>query len=172
MAAKKKGAQLKKLQAEVENEILIRDIYDNAINAEKVTRKDTGLVFDNSMTEHRCLWDPNYPECPERLSKILDRIRQLGLITRCKMIEPRPAEEAELLLKHDKEQIEILKSTGELKDIEKLEKLSSKYDAIYVHPVSKNKIIVIFTFFNIFSISPLFKNKLINPKHFFISKPV
>ncbi|XP_033218700.1 histone deacetylase 6 isoform X3 [Belonocnema kinseyi] len=134
MAAKRKAVQLKKLQAKSVVDETVRDIYDNAINSEKITRKDTGIVFDNSMTEHRCLWDPYYPECPERLSKILDRCHELKLVSRCKIIRSRPAEEEDLLLKHDKTQIEVLKSTDGLKDIKKLEKLSSKYDAIYVHP--------------------------------------
>lgn len=137
MAAKRKAVQLKKLQAETVVEETVRDIYDNAIISEKITRKDTGIVFDNSMTEHRCLWDPYYPECPERFSKILDRCHELKLVSRCKIIKPRPAEKDDLLLKHDKTHIDILKSTDELKDIEILEQLSAKYDAIYVHSVSK-----------------------------------
>jgi hypothetical protein len=25
------------------------------------------------MTEHKCIWDPNYPECPERFTRVLER---------------------------------------------------------------------------------------------------
>lgn len=97
----------------------------------------TGIVYDRSMADHRCLWDDNYPECPERFIKTLERCEELGLVDRCKIIEPRLASDDELLMKHTQEQIDILKATDGSEDIEKLEKLSSKYDAVYIHPVSQ-----------------------------------
>lgn len=39
-------------------------------------------------------------------------------------------------MKHTQEIIDILKSTDGSQDVELLEKLSSKFDAIYFHPVS------------------------------------
>ena len=65
------------------------------------------------------------------------RCEELGLVQCCKEILSREATEAELLTKHTPEQIEILKATENVTDEEYLEKLSSKYDAIYIHPVSK-----------------------------------
>ncbi|PSN48228.1 Histone deacetylase 10 [Blattella germanica] len=38
-----------------------------------MVRKQTGLVYDHRMSEHRCLWDSNYPECPERFTRVLER---------------------------------------------------------------------------------------------------
>jgi len=52
-------------------------------------------------------------------------------------VEPREATEKEILVQHSVEQIEILKATWECKDEEFLEDLSSRYDAIYIHPVSR-----------------------------------
>lgn len=101
-----------------------------------MVRGDTGIVYDRSMAEHRCLWDDNYPECPERFTRVMERCEELDLIDRCKLIEPRLALDDELLMKHTPEQIEILKATDGSEDTDKLEKLSSKYDAIYIHPVS------------------------------------
>lgn len=98
-------------------------------------RKETGLVFDRSMAEHECLWDPNYPECPARLTRVLQRCEELGLMQRCKLVESRCAAENELLSKHSQKQIDILKATDGSIDSENLELLSSKYDAIYIHPV-------------------------------------
>lgn len=99
-------------------------------------RTETGLVYDKSMAEHRCLWDDNYPECPERFTRVFQRCEELGLVERCKYITPRSAEYSELLSKHTPAHIEILKSTEGCNDEKKLEELSSKYDAIYIHPVS------------------------------------
>lgn len=98
-------------------------------------RKETGLVFDRNMAEHECIWDPNYPECPARFTRVLQRCEELGLVQRCKLIEPRRATENELLSKHSQKQIDILKATDGSTDSENLELLSSKYDCVYIHPV-------------------------------------
>lgn len=34
---------------------------------------ETGLVTEPRMAEHRCLWDDQYPECPERLTSVIER---------------------------------------------------------------------------------------------------
>jgi histone deacetylase 6 len=99
-------------------------------------RKDTGIVYDHSMAEHKCLWDSNYPECPDRYHKVFKRCQELNLIKRCKYIPSRKAEYHELLLKHTPAHIELLKSTENYNNVHELEELSSKYDAIYFHPVS------------------------------------
>lgn len=33
----------------------------------------TGLVYDYQMADFYCLWDNNFPECPERFTKVLER---------------------------------------------------------------------------------------------------
>lgn len=45
----------------------------NQCNSMESKRGKTGLVYDGRMVDHRCLWNDNYPECPERLTKIIDR---------------------------------------------------------------------------------------------------
>lgn len=65
-----------------------------------------------------------------------NRCEELHLIDRCHPIEPRPGTLDEILLKHTQEQYDILKATDQSTDDEKLEELSSHYDAIYIHPVS------------------------------------
>lgn len=137
MAAKREAAQRKKALGKRNSSTIIRDIYQKSIDAKDMIRKDTGIVYDRSMAEHRCLWDDNYPECPERFTRVLQRCEELGLVKRCKYITPRNAEYNELLLKHTPAHIEKLKSTEDNNDLEKLEELASKYDAVYFHPVSK-----------------------------------
>ncbi|XP_076299749.1 histone deacetylase 6 isoform X1 [Lasioglossum baleicum] len=134
IAAKMQAAQRQMLQGKKSNNIFVRDVYQKAMDAYTLKRKETGLVFDRSMVEHKCLWDPNYPECPARLISILQRCEELGLIKRCKLIEPREATENEILMKHSKKALDILKATDGSTDAHNLELLSSKYDAIYVHP--------------------------------------
>uniref|UniRef100_A0A673XU27 Protein deacetylase HDAC6 n=1 Tax=Salmo trutta TaxID=8032 RepID=A0A673XU27_SALTR len=49
----------------------------------------TGLVFDNMFTHHCCLWDPSHPECPERVTTIMDMVEKQGLLSRCVTVEVR-----------------------------------------------------------------------------------
>ncbi|KAL4113721.1 hypothetical protein QTP88_017298 [Uroleucon formosanum] len=92
----------------------------------------TGIVYDDNFITHKCLWDENYSENPQRYTSILDRCNSLGLIDRCIKISSRQATKEELLSKHTAEHIDLLEST-EHYNVEKLEQLSSRYDSIYVH---------------------------------------
>lgn len=44
-----------------------------AQDAKHAVLKPTGLVYDKRMVEHKCLWDENYQECPERFTSVLQR---------------------------------------------------------------------------------------------------
>ncbi|XP_011060054.1 PREDICTED: histone deacetylase 6 isoform X3 [Acromyrmex echinatior] len=134
LAAKQEAAKRQLLSDKKSNNNFVPDIYQKAIDAYKMIRKETGLVFDRSMAEHECIWDSNYPECPARFTRVLQRCEELGLVQRCKLIEPRRATENELLSKHSQKQIDILKATDDSMDSENLELLSSKYDCVYIHP--------------------------------------
>lgn len=113
---------------------LVKDPYQVALDSKTVTRSTTGLVFDRRMAEHRCLWDNNYPECPERFTEVMKRCEELKLLDRCTYIEPRSGTLDEVLLKHTEEQYETLKATSGSTNEEKLEELSANYDAIFIHP--------------------------------------
>ncbi|XP_065224812.1 polyamine deacetylase HDAC10-like isoform X2 [Planococcus citri] len=94
---------------------------------------ETAITFNEEMTKHHCLWDPNYPECPERFSHVLKRCQELGLVSRCRRIPTREATNAEILTKHSPETITLLEEC-QSKDAEELEKISSKFDAVYICP--------------------------------------
>jgi histone deacetylase 6 len=40
----------------------------------------TGLVTEPRMAEHYCIWDNGYPECPERLIAVMDRLVEFLII--------------------------------------------------------------------------------------------
>lgn len=63
------------------------------------------------------------------------RCEELELVERCHLLTPRSATKDEILLKHTEEQFNILKDTDGDSNEDKLEELSSHYDAIYIHPV-------------------------------------
>lgn len=60
----------------------------------------------------------------------------MGLIKRCIKIHGRNVTNDELLMKHTQDVIDLLKSTDDVQDAKLLENLSSKFDAVYFHPVS------------------------------------
>uniref|UniRef100_A0A1L8DWX0 Protein deacetylase HDAC6 n=1 Tax=Nyssomyia neivai TaxID=330878 RepID=A0A1L8DWX0_9DIPT len=114
----------------------LRDPYQTTMEAIEVVRGATGLIYDRQMAQHKCLWDENYPECPARLTCILDRCQELKLMDRCLTIDPKTATKEQILLKHTEEHYDTLKGTSRSTDEVALEDLSSHYDAIYIHPTT------------------------------------
>ncbi|XP_058127858.1 histone deacetylase 6 [Anopheles ziemanni] len=114
----------------------LKDIYHNALSVGGQVRGSTGILYDDRFALHRCLWDSNYPECPARYERVMERCKMTRLVDRCTFIPPRAATEAEVLMKHTAEQIRILKETHGSQDEQHLEELSSHYDAIFIHPTS------------------------------------
>jgi histone deacetylase 6 len=51
-----------------------------AREAKDMVRKQTGIIYDRRMTEHKCIWDPNYPECPERFTRVLERYEIIEIL--------------------------------------------------------------------------------------------
>jgi len=63
--------------------------------------------------------------------------RELNLTERCLELPSRSATKDEILRLHTEEHFERLKETSGIRDDERMEELSSRYDSIYIHPVSK-----------------------------------
>lgn len=99
-------------------------------------RGETGIIYDESMAKHCCLWDPTYPECPERFTSVINRCNEMKLIERCKELKPRMATKDEVLTVHTEKHYELLETTKGSTDEGQLEDLSSYYDAIYIHPTT------------------------------------
>lgn len=99
-------------------------------------RGETGIIYDESMAQHCCLWDQNYPECPERFTSVINRCREMKLIERCKELKPRMATKEEILKIHTDKHFELLEATKQCQDEDHLEDISSRYDAIYIHPTT------------------------------------
>ncbi|KAI5645050.1 histone deacetylase domain-containing protein [Phthorimaea operculella] len=130
VAAKKRAQQKKKQNIDT----VLRDHYQIAMESKTKIKGPTGFVTEPRMAEHCCLWDDNYPECPERLIGVIDRCKELGLIAQCKEFPPRAASKDELCTLHDASVYELMETTHKNQDLEYLEEVSSRYDAIYIHP--------------------------------------
>lgn len=129
----KKKAKLKMLES-TEQIIPVKDIFQNAMDAKRFIRGETGVIFDESMAEHKCLWEKNHPERPERFLRIIERCNELQLIERCKRLSARKATKEEILYKHSDEHYNLLESICKKTDENELEDISSRYDSIYFHP--------------------------------------
>lgn len=75
LEAKRKAKQqfLAANQSSAGDSYQLKDIYQRAMDTIRVERGETGLVFDNRMAEHKCLWDPEFPERPERFTRVIER---------------------------------------------------------------------------------------------------
>lgn len=43
------------------------------MDAMQIVRGETGIIYDDRMAQHRCLWDSKFPECPERFTRVVER---------------------------------------------------------------------------------------------------
>ncbi|XP_049882101.1 histone deacetylase 6 isoform X1 [Pectinophora gossypiella] len=131
LVAAKKKALLKKKQ---NIDTVIRDHYQIAMECKNKVKGPTGFVTEPRMAEHRCLWDDNYPECPERLTSVIERCKELGLIEQCRQFPPRAATKQELCTLHCPSVNDMLLTTHRSEDLQYLEDLSARYDAVFIHP--------------------------------------
>ncbi|XP_037368324.1 histone deacetylase 6 isoform X2 [Talpa occidentalis] len=98
-----------------------------------VLQPRTGLVYDHRMMDHYNLWDSHHPEMPQRVSRIMCRLEELGLVGRCLTLPARPATDAELLTCHSMEYVDRLRSTEKMKARE-LHREGANFDSIYICP--------------------------------------
>jgi len=91
----------------------------------------TGLVYDEKMGDYSCA-ESTHVERPERIFSIYKKLEEEGLVKRCKLLKSRYATEEEILLKHNKEHFDFIK-TLESKSSEELECLSDDFESIYFH---------------------------------------
>ncbi|KAG8520800.1 Histone deacetylase 6, partial [Galemys pyrenaicus] len=98
-----------------------------------VLQPRTGLVYDHRMMDHYNLWDNHHPEMPQRVSRIMSRLEELGLVGRCLTLPARPATDAELLTCHSMEYVARLRATEKMKARE-LHREGANFDSIYICP--------------------------------------
>ncbi|XP_020669972.3 protein deacetylase HDAC6 isoform X1 [Pogona vitticeps] len=130
--AKRKG-RAKRLNKDAEE--LLSGMQRLDLTTECTAPVGTGLVWDERMTQFHCTWDESFPECPERLMAIHEKLLQCGLLERCIPVATREASEEEILLAHSQDFLTLMKSTETMSEAE-LKSLSEKYDSVYLHPNS------------------------------------
>ncbi|XP_034027750.1 histone deacetylase 6 [Thalassophryne amazonica] len=92
----------------------------------------TGLVYTETFTCHKNLWEASHPESPDRVTSIMKELQRQDLLSHCVSVQPREATEEELLLAHMKQYVDLMRSTQTMSELE-LHALSDTYDSIYLH---------------------------------------
>ncbi|XP_022657209.1 histone deacetylase 10-like isoform X1 [Varroa destructor] len=100
---------------------------------QRQTSRRSALVFDERMPQHASPFEDRHPECPERFTVSLERIRHYKLEQRCVILPSRAATEAELELIHSRKHIDLAKSLDECTDTTHLEELLSHYDSVFMN---------------------------------------
>uniref|UniRef100_A0AAZ3NVL8 Protein deacetylase HDAC6 n=1 Tax=Oncorhynchus tshawytscha TaxID=74940 RepID=A0AAZ3NVL8_ONCTS len=90
---------------------------------------------NNPKQKRLCCSASSHPECPERVSTVMDTVEKQGLLSRCVTVEARAASNEELHLVHTKEYVDLMRSTQRM-DEDQLKTLSDSYDSVYIHPES------------------------------------
>ncbi|XP_078144174.1 protein deacetylase HDAC6 [Centroberyx gerrardi] len=127
--AKRRGRMEKSKEEELSEQLQQLDLSSRA------AASGTGLVYCETFTHHRNLWEPSHPESPDRVTAVLAEVERQDLLSHCVRVEPREATEEELLLVHTKQYVDLMRSTQTMTETE-LHSLSDSYDSVYLHPES------------------------------------
>ncbi|PAV89583.1 hypothetical protein WR25_01800 [Diploscapter pachys] len=91
------------------------------------------FITDDSMMEHRCLWDPDHIEIPERMSVINQKLKETGLDEKLTHLQPHVATMDDIATVHDRKYVELMATTKDIKSEEELEKFCTEHEDVYVN---------------------------------------
>ncbi|KAM4020629.1 protein deacetylase HDAC6 [Anomaloglossus baeobatrachus] len=92
----------------------------------------TGLVYDERMMEHYNMWDSGHPELPQRIARIFQRHKEMGLLDRCTRLPHRTATTEELQMCHSLPYIQKMQESARMKPRD-LHRTGSEYNSIYIN---------------------------------------
>ncbi|KAL5109810.1 Histone deacetylase 6 [Taenia crassiceps] len=81
----------------------------------------TALFYHTDMLNHTNSLHENCPECPDRLKVTYQRCSEVGLVDRCLLMQPQPANDELLRLAHTQAYIDAVAATVEMSDEARLE---------------------------------------------------
>ncbi|XP_078392410.1 protein deacetylase HDAC6-like, partial [Cetorhinus maximus] len=121
-----------RIKQEAKEDEIVTQLHHLKLDRDRL-RTGTGLAYDPVMAGPRCLWDSETPESPDRVTAVMDKLQEYGLLERCQLIPPRLATKPELLLVHSPDFIDLIKSTEKMGNMA-LKAHSEAYDLVYFHP--------------------------------------
>ncbi|XP_063792168.1 histone deacetylase 6 isoform X2 [Pseudophryne corroboree] len=112
----------------------VRVILDTVMQEvmREVPAQRTGLVYDEQMMNHYNMWDSGHPEVPQRIARIFQRHKEMGLLERCTRLPHLLATREELQLCHSLPYIKKIEECTRMKQRE-LHRLGSEYNSIYIN---------------------------------------
>ncbi|KHN82234.1 Histone deacetylase 6 [Toxocara canis] len=104
---------------------------DERVNA--VNRK-VFFISDSAMNTHKCGWDDEHIEVPERLEKVLTYLKgeQSNVLGECEVLQSSSAKLDDIRLVHDANYIETLSKTRHMNS-EELESYCSGFEDVYAN---------------------------------------
>jgi hypothetical protein len=120
----------------IKNEKIVNDkdlnekLENINININNVPSKRTCICSDEKMMMHANIIEPNHPERPDRIKRILETLKQRQLYQRCGILNSRSANDDEIMLCHEKDYIDKLK-TLHSKTRDELIEMSRNMDSVY-----------------------------------------
>nr|QDF21421.1 histone deacetylase 6 [Brachionus koreanus] len=99
---------------------------------EEYKKKRTGLIYDPLMLDYHCLWDPIYPENPDRIKKPYERCQFYGLVEQCVNIPGRLSTDEEVLKCHTERVNKLMREMPNM-SYDELMHVSTQYDSMYFH---------------------------------------
>ncbi|XP_018323609.1 histone deacetylase 6 isoform X2 [Agrilus planipennis] len=109
----------------------MEDFYAKSTNSISSIKKGTGICFDDFMSLHKCIWDPEYSEGPQRYFAVINRLKELDLIERCERLKPKQIKRENIARVHHKDLYLRLKEICDIRNSLELEKKASEYDSVY-----------------------------------------
>uniref|UniRef100_A0A915K6Z8 histone deacetylase n=1 Tax=Romanomermis culicivorax TaxID=13658 RepID=A0A915K6Z8_ROMCU len=91
-----------------------------------------GFAYDQRMLDHKCTWDRNHIEIPDRLERCYEICRSKGLIDRCHFLECRFASREEILLNHESNFVEQFRCVVDKSEEDRLQ-FCQQFDDVYVN---------------------------------------
>lgn len=88
------------------------------------------FITDEKMLLHRCEWDQNHIEKPERLTAVLCKLGETDILNRCIHLRSRRAGQNEICLVHSERYVEQIAATQTMTP-EECEAFASEYDDVF-----------------------------------------
>ncbi len=96
----------------------------------------TAYVYDKRMLLHKNQFEIDHPECPDRISRIYDNLKEAGLLKKSRLLPVSLDSmklEVDLLRVHDSNYHKSIQETAKSKDLEEFAASGNKFNSVYLN---------------------------------------
>ncbi|KAM6575472.1 hypothetical protein CsatA_023799 [Cannabis sativa] len=94
-------------------------------------KRRVGLLYDDRMCKHAPPNKTDWPEIPDRIKSIWNKLQTAGIPQRCVLLDAKEVEDNQVLLVHSQNHLKLMKDISSKKFSSRRKKIASKYDSIY-----------------------------------------